>query len=116
MMRRDERGVSAVIGAVLLAAILVAVLLTIRLSYVPVWEKDAASVRYLGAESQLAKLRADLDRQTDNRTASVVASPITLGEQRASIFKESENPHSLKFTSDGVGMALGANQLLIVQS
>lgn len=75
----DDRGISNVLGAILMFALFVVTLITVQVRYVPVWDENR-EVRFTDrVQGQLALLKSDLDRQVDNRTDVPVTEPLSLG-------------------------------------
>lgn len=75
---RDERGVSVVIGAILIVGILVIAAITVQTQYVPIWDKKREYEHALLVQSQMAAIRAEVDRQVLNPTSLVVSNPLSM--------------------------------------
>lgn len=118
--RRDDEGVSTVLGAILMFALLVITLITVQVKFVPVWDKQREQDTMLEVSKQVNILKADLDRLAANQTASGTANQITLSKAQGFTFFQTSNPAvaSLTFTpaSSGQGLALSSNQLTIMQA
>lgn len=82
---RDERGVSNVLGAILMFGLLVLVLVTIQVRFVPVWDEDREARHMAQLQDQLAQLKSDTVRQAGNDTAAAQTTALTL--KRASGFQ-----------------------------
>lgn len=76
--RRDEDGVSNVLGAILMFGLLVLTLTMIQVRFVPVWDEDREARHMQALVDDLAQLKSDLDRQAANDTASAVTDTFEL--------------------------------------
>lgn len=115
--RPDQHGVSSVIGAILITAIVFSMVVTVRVSFVPVWEKNSEGVYLVGAEKQLAVIKAEHDRQLDNSSAATVVNPITLAQERVGIFSSGgPSQHAIEFNASGHATTLQSNKILILSN
>ncbi|HEV8360428.1 MAG TPA: hypothetical protein VGR28_08255, partial [Candidatus Thermoplasmatota archaeon] len=64
----DDQGIAVVVGTVMLVGIVLTTLVTVQLYFVPVWEENDEAARLQTLSRQMAELKADIDRQTDNDT------------------------------------------------
>ncbi|MEK6975848.1 MAG: hypothetical protein AABY18_05850 [Candidatus Thermoplasmatota archaeon] len=81
MTRRDEDGVSNVVGAILMFGLLVLTLTVIQVRFVPVWAEDREA-RHMGQlRDQLGQLDSDITRMAANDTANSLADPLTLKKE-----------------------------------
>jgi hypothetical protein len=112
---RDE-GISSVIGAIMITGIVFALLLTVRISFVPVWEEKAEAAHLVGVEKQLSTIKAEIDRQVDDPTTGTLSNPITLAQDRASIFQSAPPVHRVEINTSGHALRLDANQALILSN
>lgn len=60
---RDDRGVSVIVGAVLLTGILLSVTVVVRTSYVPVWEKEQEVDHMDEVGQKMAEVRSSIGSQ-----------------------------------------------------
>lgn len=60
---RDDRGVSVIVGAVLLTGILLSVTVVVRTSYVPVWEKEQEVDHMDEVGQKMAEIRSSVGSQ-----------------------------------------------------
>ncbi len=77
-IHEEDRGVSTVLGAVLVSALVVMVLVTVRVNFVPQWDEADDAEQIQVTSGAMAQLRSALDRQLDDPTASAVTVPIQL--------------------------------------
>lgn len=97
-LRDDERAVSTVLGAVLMFGLLVSTLVTIRVKYVPVWDRERESDLMQQVAGQFAAMKADADHQAVNQTATGVTDPLTLsGASGFRFFASPVLPSSVAF-------------------
>lgn len=117
--RRNDDGVSTVLGAVLVFGLLVFGLTIITSQYVPVWDKERERESMSRAAAELNDLKSDLDRMATNTTSAPVSIPLTLTRAGGyAFFRSVEIPAVLKFTPAplGAGFALNATRLTIQES
>lgn len=110
----DEKAVSVVIGAIMLVGLIVATTVTIRATYVPVWEEQREADQMVSVATQMAVLVSSLQEQTDEPTGVVLSHPLRLGRDRASFFGGAAAPAEVEFTSAAHPVTLGSNKLLLV--
>ncbi|MEA3143225.1 MAG: hypothetical protein QOG31_549 [Thermoplasmata archaeon] len=75
---RADEAVSTVLGAILVFGLLVLTLVTVQVNFVPAWDKQRESDFSLQVGTQLAAVRADLDRLVANETTGPFSDPLTL--------------------------------------
>lgn len=112
--RSDEKAVSVVIGAIMLIGLAVATTVTIRATYVPVWEEQKEADQMIAVSTQMAELVSSLQEQTDRPTGVVLSHPLRLGRDRASFFGGAVAPAEVEFTASARPITLGSNKLLLV--
>ncbi len=78
--RRGEDGISNVLGAILMFGLLVLTLVVIQVRYVPVWGEDREARTMLALADDLSRLKADLDSQASNDTATALTQSLPLGD------------------------------------
>lgn len=93
----SDAGVSSVVGAILVAGLLVITLITIRTSFVPVWEEEAERGLMDQVTSQLGQLKGDMDRHVGNRSATAVTTTVSMGREAAGFFRVEGTPNQLEF-------------------
>ena len=111
-LRRDEGGVSAVLGAILLFGLLIVTLVRVRVTFVPIWDHDHEADFMDQAHGQMAQVKTDFDRQTANQTSASVADPFRLGRGGGfTFFGTPDQPGTLTFTPgpSGSGFTLASN-------
>lgn len=117
-MRRDGDAVTNILGAILVSVIVVALLVTVRVSFVPVWEENAEASHMQEMSNKLAAFKAQLDRQTGNATATAeVSSELPLGLQGSSIFAQNRQPGILEYapaSSSGDSFNISAERLTVL--
>ncbi len=74
----DDNAVSNVLGAVLVTALFFTFLTTVEVEYRPVWDEDEEAEHLNSVVGQFADLKAEVERQTENRTLAPVANPFNL--------------------------------------
>lgn len=113
--RRDDRAVSAVVGAILLVGLLVIVLITIRTTIVPIMEEDAQAAHMKQVAAQLSQIRSDADRQSERSGAAAVANPLRLGQGSIGFFDVPDPNDNVLFEPGGKGVQVSANRLRIFE-
>ena len=114
-MRADEKGVSAVLGAVLMFGLLVAALAMIQVQFVPVWQAQKEANLSTTVSNQLAQLNADMGRQVGNASAAGISDPLTLAAPGFTFFSGNTDPGTVSFTPVADGITVSSNQLTIQQ-
>jgi hypothetical protein len=115
-MRRDEDGVSVVVGAVLVLGIVITLLVTVTLEWAPAWESNAEAAHAVGVHTQISALHSQISLQTSNRTLGDISSPITLGQGRSSMMAGSGLPGALEFRPLTNNIVLSSTQLLVMEN
>jgi hypothetical protein len=95
--RNDQRGVSVVVGAILVVSLIVATTITIRVAYVPVWQSEREAAHMSVVQNQFAQLKAVVDRQMDANDLLPQTQPVSLGPASTSAFSGSPAPSQLRF-------------------
>lgn len=117
--RRDETGVSNVLGAIMVFGLLVTTLFTIQVKFVPVWEREKEANLMQGLSNQFGQIKSDMDRMADNRTRVPITDPVTLGAEGGfRFFSNPTLPGSLSFTPSaaGTGFRMTAPYLRVLES
>jgi hypothetical protein len=104
-------GVSVVVGALLILALIVATTVTIRLSYVPVWQADKEAAQMSEVQKQFAAIKAGLDRQADTDDFVPQSYPVSLGSSSTSIMGGTPPPGALRFDPDVASFRLFSSKL-----
>jgi hypothetical protein len=115
--RTGEVGVSSVLGAILVFGLFVITLVTIQVKFVPEWDRDREAALMNTVQQQLASLKADLDRQADNRTSVPVTGPLKLADREGfRFFSGGGLPADLAFgpPPGGGGFSLTSPQIRIL--
>jgi hypothetical protein len=111
---RDD-AVATTLGAILLLAIVLMALITVRTTYVPLWETASEAEHMRKVEGQLGSLRADLDRLTANRSAQILAAPFTLHAERTGVFDVPKALDELRFRPRSHAYNFSAPEIIIQQ-
>lgn len=115
--RRDEGGISAVLGAVLLLAVFISFLTVVQVAYVPVWEEDAEALHLRQAGEQLAALDAQWEQQVSLDAPSAYTQPLTLspagGETRLGVFRPATLPGELSIRPGDQPSTVSTNRFLL---
>jgi len=112
--RNEDDGVSVVVGAILIGAILVTLMLTIRLQFVPQWEKSSESSQMQTLQTQFISVKSDIDEHTQNLSHAALSQPINLGSEHVSIFSSAGNPRTLTFAPGSQAFALSTPKIRII--
>jgi hypothetical protein len=118
VMRRDERAVSSVLGAILMFGLLVLTLVLVQTRFVPVWEKQREEDGMMLLAGQAAAIKSDLDRLASNQTSVPLSDPVTLLPQQGFTFFTTKTlPGTATFApaAAGTGFSLVSNPLTILQ-
>lgn len=118
-MRRDERGVTTVVGAVLVFGILVFGLTIVTSQYVPIWDKQRERAAMIESANEFNVLKADLDRLAANASGSPISVPMTLTRSEGyTFFRTPDIPSVLRFNpaAAGDGFTFNASAITIQES
>lgn len=110
--RRNEGGVSSVLGAILIFAILAIAALQYQLEWRPIQEKGAEAAHSSLVGGQMAALKAEIDRQVVNPSAASIANPVSLRGGQNGLLGGSINDR-LSVTTGASSVALAAPKLTI---
>ncbi len=94
---RDDRGISNLIGALMLITILVSVFATIEFSFVPVWTEEAEADHAGVVTAQFRTIKGDIDQQATNGSITKVSNLVTLRRDNPSVFAQEPLPGPLRF-------------------
>lgn len=117
-MRRflSDDAVSSVLGGVLVFGLVVSFLIVVRVDYVPIWEEDREAGIASQARADLAAIKAESERQADNRTTDAVSLPIILGEDVAArMFAPPSVPAALTLEPGTARVHLETPELLLYE-
>jgi hypothetical protein len=95
--RDDTRGVSVMVGALLLVGIFVATMVTIRVAYVPVWEEDREASTSRMVERELGILKAELEHLTMAGDGLPSVHQVTLSRPSESAFRLPMIPSTIEY-------------------
>lgn len=114
----DQTGVATVLGAVLVLGLVAVALVAYQTEHVPHANenREAAHMQQLG--HQMALVKGDLDRQTDNRTASSISNPLTLQRSQGfGLLRSTALPGEVRFEPGATGAesTLSAPKLQVFQ-
>lgn len=112
-LQDDDRGLTVVIGAILVAGLLFATVVTIRVRYVPTWTEDAEAIHMRTVEQQLATLTADIGRQTQNVTQQSITDPVSLGTGHPGFFRTRSPAHGLTLAGADRSIVLSSNRIRV---
>ncbi|MDX1610735.1 MAG: hypothetical protein R3185_00085 [Candidatus Thermoplasmatota archaeon] len=110
-----DKGVSVILGAMLLTGILMSAYVAYQVSVVPTLDAAAEATHMREVGGQLSNLRSELDRQVENRTMAPTAVPISLGASNAGSLGEAGASGSLRFDPNDKPVRLWSNRLLVQQ-
>lgn len=114
----DEQAVSTVLGAILMFGLLVTTLTVIQVKFVPIWDKQRERDAGIEVASQVAAIKADLDRIAHNQTTVALSQTVSLTRpQGFSFFGSQLLPGSVTFTpvSAGAGLTMSTARPLSLQ-
>lgn len=118
-LRKDERAVSTVLGAVLLFGLLIVTLVTVQVEFVPVWDEDREARHMDEVAGQLSQFASDLDRQVENATSSSLSDPLRLEREAGFRFFSSGDglAANVGFTAatTGAGVSLSSPRMTILE-
>ena len=118
-LRRDERAISNVLGAILVFGLLVMTLVTIQVKFVPVWDEEREARHVETVIDQLSLFKADAERLATNVTSGSVTDPLTISAQGGfSFFQGATLGGSAEFepSASGAGIVITSPELRILQS
>lgn len=111
--------VSVIVGAVLLLGILVAFFVSIRVSFVPEWERDLEAQHMNLVSNDLIALKTGLDRQTENQSDLRLAHGVRLSTPSNNLFLGSGPADELRFEPNiggaGGSFSVATPQIIIVE-
>lgn len=73
-----DAGVSVIVGAILLTGIVLGAIVTVRLTFVPVWEEDTESQHMDEVAKKMAELTSDINRRVDNTSTTPLSVSIPM--------------------------------------
>ncbi len=112
----SDDAVSSVLGGVLVFGLVVSFLIVVRVDYVPIWEEDREARISSQARADLAAIKAESERQADNRTTDAVSLPIILGEEVATrLFSPPSVPAALTFDPGTAAVQVEADEFLLYE-
>ncbi len=112
----SDDAVSSVLGGVMVFGLIVAFLIVIRVDYVPIWEEDREARLSSQARADLSAIKAESEKQADNRTSDAVSLPIILGEEVATrLFSPPTVPAALTFDPGTANVHLETDALLMYE-
>lgn len=110
ILHNDERGVSSVLGAIMVFGLLVLTLTVVQTEFVPVWDKQRERDQSLLVIGQASVIKADLDRIAAGQVGVTLSEPISLVRERGFTFYGSEVvPGTARFTPTVAGAGLRAS-------
>jgi hypothetical protein len=113
LLKEDDKGVSAVLGAVLMFGLFVATLAMVQVQFVPVWAKEKEAALATNLANELAQINADMGRQVGNASAAAMTDPLTLGSEGFSFFSQAAQPATVQFAPTAGGLSIASNQITI---
>lgn len=117
-LRRDEQGISNVLGAILVFGLLVMTLVTIQVRFVPVWDEEREAKHVDTVIQQLSLFKADAERLATNATGGSVTDPVTVSPEGGfRFFHPASLGGELTFepSASDLGIVLESPQLRITQ-
>lgn len=92
----DDRGVSVMVGAMLLFAMLAMAFVIVQSSYQPVWEKEAETRHMTEVQKEWGSLQSSLSRQATG--AGALSHAIPLKPPKRDFLPDSQTAHTISFT------------------
>ncbi len=112
----DEEGVTNVLGAILVVALAVTFMVKIETEYQPQWDQDRESAHLDALLSQFADLKAQGEKQTENRTLSPVSNPLRMGPaQPIGLFSKPQPEGMLRFESASQNTSFAAAEIRLIE-
>ncbi len=74
----NEEGTTTVLGAILVVALLFTFMANVETNYRPIWDEDKEAEHFKQVLNQFADLKAETEKQTENRTLAPVSNPLHL--------------------------------------
>ncbi len=114
-LRDDERGVTIVLGAVMLVGLMITAIVTVQIRFVPHWTEDKEADRLDIAQDDMIDMASALVRMVDNGSAPVSV-PVALGvDSDGRWFQAQVRSAELEIVPGTGGAALSADRLLVIQ-
>ncbi len=112
----DDLAVSNVLGAIMVVALMLTFMIRVDTEFEPRWEEEAEAAHLEELLSQFADLKAQTDKQTDNRTLAPVINPLLLGP-RPSTAMLADKPAigALYFDSTGFNTTFTSPRLFLIE-
>ncbi|HEV8359540.1 MAG TPA: hypothetical protein VGR28_03690 [Candidatus Thermoplasmatota archaeon] len=112
--RASDEGLAAIVGVVLMAGIALIVLATVRLYWMPAWERDAEAAHMAQVGEQMSAVRLDLDRLAADENRAPVAVPVSLSDNDDSMLAQT-NSASLSFEPGINAMRFNATEIRLLE-
>ncbi len=111
---RDD-ATSTILGAILVVALGFTFMVQVQTDYQPRWAEDREAAHLDGVISQFADLKAQSEKQSENRTLSPVSNPVRLSPpERTGLFAASSEPGTIEFRSSTINTSAWAPELRLV--
>ncbi len=115
-LSRDEAGVSAVVGAVLVLLVATLFLVEWRLEWAPAIESEKEAAHSLAVDAQLGQLRSHLNHLATNRSDDSAGLPVTLGAPASSALTDATRlPSVLSFSPEDARVTFSTDDMLLLQ-
>lgn len=112
---RDDRAVSAVLGAMILAGILMLGVVTYEAEVVPQLRAQAQDQHLRSIARTLATLAVELDQQAANRSQAAATYPVPIGYDAPGLVSDSSMAGGLTFEPEAESVSIFSKELLIQQ-
>ncbi len=115
MSMNHDDATSNVLGAILVVALAFTFMTQVQTDYEPRWEEDREAAHLEGVISQFSDLKAQSEKQAQNRTLSPVTNPVRLSPpERTGLFSAASEPGTVEFVSSTINTSAWAPELRLV--
>lgn len=112
--RIGDEGVSVIVGAILITGIMLSAIVTVRLTFVPVWEEKAEAQHMEAVSRAMSELASETNRRIDNSSRAPVSVNIPMvAESGQTIFSTSRSPGALSFTDSQAPVRVSTPSMLL---
>ncbi len=115
-LAKEDEGVSAVVGAVLLLLVATLFVVQWRLEWIPTLESEKEAGHGLAVDAQLGQLRAHLNHLATNRSDDVAGLPVSLGAPASTSLSEGTRvPSVLAFRAENANLTFRAADMQVLK-
>ncbi len=112
----NEEGTTNVLGAILVVALLFTFMANVETNYRPVWDEDKEATHFKSVLNQFADLKAETEKQSENRTNAPVSNPLRLTPPSTmGLLGGPGVAGDLQFQSGTINTTLSAPRLTVIE-